>query len=170
MSELVESSIAKMLGAFGVRITPDRVESYVDAVNDEQLCDRCVVRACRTIVRESKRVPFAVALVEATREEMGSADHVTHINERRQLTSGDLGAWWLTEAPVFIRKAWPELTSEQAIEVAQKMEGLGYVAPTWESIAADIGFVDQHGPSEERRWWLRHMPELTAVGEDPRFR
>ena len=170
MSELVESSIAKMLGAFGVRMTAERVEAFVDAVQDAQLCDRCVVRACRVVSREAKRVPFPVTLVEATRDEMGTADHATHVNERRQLTSGDLGAWWLSEAPVLIRKAWPELTGEQAITVAQTMESLGYVAPTWESIAADIGFVDQHGPSEERRWWLRNMPELTAVGEDPRFR
>lgn len=165
MSELVESAVTKMLGAFGVRVTADRVESYVEAVSDAELCERCAVRACRNLIRSANRTPFVVALVNETHDVMGSAEHNVHVTERKQIRGEDLGAWWSTEAPVLIRRAWPELTGEQAIALAQEMEKIGCVLPDWESIAADIGFVDERGPTTEREWWLQHMPHMIPAEE-----
>ena len=166
VSELMESAVTKMLGAFGVRVTPERVEAFVDAAKDESLCERCVVRACRNIVRGAKRVPFVVVLVEETREAMGTAEHATHVSDRRQLQSGDLDTWWATEAPVLVRRAWPELNGDAAIAVAKEMQSYGYVLPDWDSIAADLGFVDDHGPTTEREFWLARLPHILPAEEN----
>ena len=165
MSELVDAAVTRMLSVFAGRITPDRVEAFTDAIMDEQLCERCAVRACRNVTRGSKRTPLPVNLVEETREEMATADHARHIAERRQLTSGDLGAWWRTEAPALVKKAWPELTGEQAIAIAKEMENLGYVGPEWDAIASDVGFVDETGPTVEREWWLNRLKYILPAEE-----
>lgn len=168
MAELIEAAVTRMLSSFGVKVTPERVEAFTEAVVDEELCERCGVTAAKNLTRGSKRVPFPVHLMEETKEVMASAEHAIHVADRKALTTGDLGTWWVTEGPVHVRAAWPELSSEQAIAVAQKMYDLGYIPPDATEIATDLGFVDDNGPSIEREWWLKTMPELTVV-EDRRF-
>src|SRR3954468_4337499 len=104
-----------MLAAFGVRNSVERVEAFTTAVEDSQQCERCAVRAAKTITANFKRPPFPVHLVEETREAMGTAEHANHVRDRHQLSAGDLSAWWVTEGPVLVRKAWPQLDSVGAI-------------------------------------------------------
>jgi len=166
MSELLDSAVAQMLAAFGIRVAPERVEAFTVAVLDEPMCERCAARACKNLASSMKRVPFPVHLVEEAREVQGTAEHARHIAEGRQLSAGDLGAWWATDAPVLVRKAWPELSSERAIAVARKLESFGYVQPRAESIAAELGRADKQGATSERAWWYALMPELAPSGRE----
>lgn len=154
----IEKAVGKMLVAFGP-VAVERIEAFLEAVTDEHLCPECAVKACREVSRHSKRRPVPADLIEATQDIQRSPDHMTHVADRNALGT-DLRVWWATTAPAHVRKVWPELNSAQAVDVAARIEQFGYVEPTEDAIAVELGYVDDYGPTPERVWWLQSYPDL----------
>lgn len=153
----LERAVAKMLTAFGL-VSAEKIEAFVEAIEDDHLCAVCAAKACRDLTRFSKRRPVPADLIEAARELQGRADHATHVADRKALGS-DVSVWWTTEAPALVGKFWPELSAEQRVHAAQVIASTG-VSPSEEQIEVALGWVDQYGPTTERRWWLEMFPEL----------
>lgn len=151
MSDVLEDAVRQMLAAFGSQVRDERVHAFCVALHDERLCPRCGARAARRLIVHAKRPPVPADLIRETNEEMDSSGHVAHLADRQ--TIGDSPAWWVTEAPVIVRRCWPELDTSTAIEVAKVLGGMEYVLTTPDAIGAELGFVDEHGPTLERQWW-----------------
>jgi len=156
----LDKAVGKMLMALGGKPEPERIISFTEALDDAHLCPQCGAKAARKISSTLRRRPFPGDLVDVTREIQGSAEHQAHLSDRAALGGNDLHIWWTTQGPVHVRAAWPELTGESAVRVAALLEGLGFVEPDAESIATELGTVDEYGPTWERRWWLEMHPEL----------
>jgi hypothetical protein len=167
VSSVLDSAVGRMLAAFGVKVSEERVMAFTEAVQDAEQCDACAARAAKDLTQTLKRPPFPAHLVEETTRVQGSAEHLHHIADRKQLGAGDLETWWLTEAPVIIRGFWRELTGDQAIEIARTMYALDYVEPDRDAIGAELGFLDERGPTLERQWWLDTMAHLFVQPVDP---
>lgn len=169
MSEILERAVGKMLLALGTRAEPERIVAFCEAVTDAHGCEQCAVRACRKMTAGMRRRPMPADLVDETRDVQDTAEHMTHVADRAALGPGSVHVWWTTEGPVHVRAAWPELSSDQAVAVASYIEDMEYVPPTPEAIAVELGFVDDHGPTVERQWWLLAHPEIVpAPPPDPR--
>jgi hypothetical protein len=151
MSEVLAQAIGKMLMAFGSRLDPVRVDAFVEALEDVNLCAECGAVAAKRLTRGQKRVPVPFDLVEETREVQGSEEHQIHVADHAQLGPGDLHAWWTTQAPAHVKKAWPELTSEQAIAIAARLEQFQFVRPTGDAIVEEL---------ENHSWWLGMYADL----------
>jgi hypothetical protein len=157
MSDLARQ-VARMLAAFGSS-SDDRVGIYVEAVREEAACETCAARAARALAREAQRRPVPRQLLDATRELMGSAEHVRHA-ERRQLPSGGGSAWLASEGRAIVLEAWPGISAEDLDLVMAELErqvSCGALEPTRRGLIECLGWVDEYGPTTERRWWERHL-------------
>ena len=166
MTAVLDVAVGRMLAAFGTRVSEERVIAFTEAVEEASQCEPCAVRACKNLSGSMKRCPYPVNLVEETMDVQGSSAHLAHVNDRMQLSAGDLETWWVTEGPVLVRQAWPEITGDQAIAVSRRMYELGYIDPNRESIGAELGFVDERGPTVEREWWIKQMIVRVPAGND----
>jgi hypothetical protein len=163
MTAVLDVAVGRMLAAFGTRVSEERVIAFTEAVEEAGQCEPCAVRACKNLSGSMKRCPYPVNLVEETMDVQGSAAHLAHVNDRKQLSAGDLETWWSTEGPVIVRSCWRELSGEQAIVVSKKLFQMGHVHPDRESIGAELGFLDERGPTVERAWWMKEMSVLVRV-------
>lgn len=163
-----DRAVDQMLLSLGARPSPELTLAFTSAVERENLCLSCGAKAAEQMLSMLKRRPFPADLVESTKDVQNqTTEHVTHIADREALGAGDLHAWWITQAPVMVRVAWPELTSDQAVEIAKRLESLGYVSTDPKAIAHELGYVDQYGASPERQWWLDMYPETHTISVDP---
>jgi len=168
--ELLAKAVYRMLAGFQANVREERVEAFVSAVESSDVCTRCAAKAADRLGAESKKTLFPAHLVEAAWEVQGTSAHQYHVADRAALGPGDLAAWWRTEAPVIVRRYWPELNGETAIRVATVLGDLGYVDPDPHAIAVELGYVDDRGPTVEREWWYRDsgIAELPAIpGPNP---
>jgi hypothetical protein len=150
--------IARMLGVFGAS-SDERVEVFLEAVREEAVCEICAAAAAKTLAREAQRRPVPRQLLDATRELMGSAEHVRHA-ERRQLPSGGGSAWLASEGRAIVLEAWPGISAEDLDLVMAELErqvSCGVLEPTRRGLIECLGWVSEHGPTTERRWWERHL-------------
>jgi hypothetical protein len=154
MSEVLAEAIGKMLMAFGSRLDPVRVDAFVESLEDANLCAECGAVGAKRLTARQKRVPVPFDLIGETRDVQESAEHQAHVADHAQLGPGDLHAWWVTQAPAHIKKVWPQLDSNQAISVAQRLEQFGYVRPTVDAIVEEL---------EDRSWWLGMYADLRPV-------
>lgn len=166
MKNPVDEAIGKMLMALGGKPEPERIVSFTDALDDAHLCHECGAKAARQLSATMKRRPFPGDLVDITRQVQESADHQSHVSDRMALGSDELRVWWSGQAPVHVRKVWPELSGVQAVDVAARIASFGWVPPDPDAIAVELGYVDEYGPTPERQWWLDNYPDLTPTYVD----
>lgn len=156
MAELARA-VSRLLAATGTA-TADRVEIYVKAVREENVCESCAAAAARRLVREAKRRPTPAELLEAARAELGTAAHAAHAPRRASLPSGADDGWWEVEGARIVRQLWPGLGARELAAVVaelRRQERYGLVERTRGSIAAAVGWVDDRGPTPERDWFVR---------------
>lgn len=165
-NELLATAVRKMLSAFQAGPRDERVEVFVAAVIDAGCCGRCAARAADQIAAEFKKPPFPAHLVDEARAVQNTSAHQYHVADRAALGPGDLNAWWRTEAPVIVRRYWPELSGEAAVRVAVVLGSLDYVDPDPHAIAVELGYVDDRGPTNERLWWHR-MSGVEGLPPEP---
>lgn len=166
MTAVLDVAVGRMLAAFGTRVSEERVIAFTEAVEEASQCEPCAVRAAKNLSGSMKRCPYPVNLVEETAQVQGTAAHLVHIQDRTALSAGDLETWWVTEGPAIVKSCWHELSGDQAIAISKKMFQMGYVDPNRESIGAELGFVNEHGPTVEREWWIKEMLVRVPAGND----
>lgn len=150
--------LVRMLGIFG-NPTDERVEVYVTAVRDEHACEACAARAARTLAREANRRPTPRQLLDATRELMGTAEHVRHA-ERPALPAGGSSTWLAAEGRAIVLERWPGISAADLDLVMREMErqvSCGALEPTRQALIVSLGWSDERGPTTERRWWERFL-------------
>lgn len=161
MSSPVAEAVGKMLLGFGARLDPVRVDAFLEALEDANVCMDCGAVASKRLTGRQKRTPVPFDLVDEARGIQASVVHQDHMSDRAELGQGDVHVWWVTEAPAHVRKAWPELDGGQAVAVAHRMEQFGYVPPSAEAIGLEL---------DDRKWWLGMYQDLsTATPPDPRL-
>jgi hypothetical protein len=160
VSAVLADAVGRMLLGFSSRVDPERIDVFVAAVEDERLCGTCAAGAAARLGRSASRAPVPSDLISETRDAMREPSHADHLADQRALGGGDEELWWSTKAPVAVRRAWPELSGEQARTVAEAIRGIGSARPRDEDVAIELGYVDERGPTTERRWWLDSYPDL----------
>lgn len=153
-------ALERMLAAFGGARDTERVHAYAEALREEHACERCAAQAARSLTRTAKRRPVPADLLEETRGMMGTSIHAQHVPERAAIGPGDPEGWWRRQAPAVVRAVWPDLDPE-AVELVcrelQRQASLGLVRAEEAEVRANLGRVDEFGPTTERRWWERFL-------------
>jgi hypothetical protein len=147
-----------MLAAFGSP-SGERVAIYVEAVREEQACERCAARAARDLAHGSKRRPTPRDLLDAARELMASAEHVRHA-QRPSLPGGTGSAWLASEGRAIVLEVWPQISAEDldlVMRELQRQVNCGVLDPSRRGLVECLGWEDELGPTTERRWWLRTL-------------
>lgn len=157
MSDLARH-VSRMLGIFGVT-SPDRVEAYLDAVREEHVCEACAATAARQLSREAQRRPTPRQLLDVARELMRASEHQRHVG-RPSLPSGGGSAWLAAEGRATVLEVWPGISPRDLDLVMREVErqvSCGVLEPSRRGLVECLGWVDDRGPTTERRWWERHL-------------